>query len=64
MEGMTLAVKTEHLQLLMMGIMFAEKELRCVMTKEDQEEIETVLAEMNKMCSADNNYTLTVEVYA
>lgn len=64
MTGMTLELKTEHIQLLVLSIILRDTKHETAEDAEMYKELEDVLTEMNTLCTEDNNYTLTVEVSA
>lgn len=64
MTGMTLELKTEHIQLLVLSIILRDKKHESAEDAEMYKDLEDVLTEMNTLCTEDNNYTLTVEVSA
>lgn len=64
MNGITLELKTEHIQLLVLSIILRDTKGESAENAEMYKELEDVLTEMNTMCSENNNYTLNVEVYA
>lgn len=64
MKGMSLELSTNFIQYMMIALIYASTETRPIVPDDEYSEMMDVLTEMNKMCSAENNYTLSVEVTA
>lgn len=64
MKGMSLELSTNFIQYMMIALIHANTETRPIVPDDEYSEMMDALTEMNKMCSAENNYTLSVEVTA
>lgn len=64
MTGMTLELHTFTIQRLLISLVTTEAYRPESIPADVLEEMEQVLIELNRMCSPENNYTLTVEVSA
>lgn len=64
MTGMTLELTTDNIQYLIIALINSDVYRKGDIPADVSEELQNVLCELNKMCSADNNYTLNVEVTA
>ena len=64
MTCITLELSTDNIQYLLIALINSDVYRAGDIPADVSEELQNVLCELNKMCSADNNYTLNVEVTA